>query len=678
GVIVEGSGGDTTLNNSSITSYPNDWYLVTLTGQFGSADSGTHHITITMTETDADWNVSYDGDGASYIYIWGAKMTESTSYQCVPEILHSDTEADLVGRFSNGPSGVMSYCNQKESLVWEGKEANIHTLYTLAHADPDNAGAYPINETDSCVNRLVSDYITIDSDVRHDILILSTSPIQGIKLYVDPDNANENAANTDALTVTYWNGTAMTAVSSLVDGTSKLTETGTLSFTSTASVAKAKHYQERYLYAYTVGLSVSAASSVANIYQVTLDKPMQAPTNIWDGIYRQPIQAQRYDNATTTYEDFTSHVYEPSIITVPVGLQLGQLAAADHVILMFEEKMSAIKMTMLGSLVNAADSQFAAAGGLKYWDGDSWANLTFTDQTLDVGADTSLSRTGLLYWNPPSDEEELNSEEFGTIGYAYQLIADGAMTGDSDDDVVVDLITGIPAQEALKKYKFAAQYKNKLMMCAYVEGNEGNRIDYCKDNHPHVWNGVDSSDNGYQSIYVGSVEEITAAAQLYNRFGSNIFSIFVILKNNEVWLMIGDSPIDYKLYPISFRIGCPAPGTLCTAEVGFEVGERIERNVAMWVSHQGPVMFDGAIIHPVKGIEKYFDPNESNSINFDYFNTSQAWFDSTNNEWNIKLPTGSSTSLNKWFVYDVRKQRWFEKDVNLGQDIICGIHATST
>ncbi len=215
-------------------------------------------------------------------------------------------------------------------------------------------------------------------------------------------------------------------------------------------------------------------------------------------------------------------------------------------------------------------------------------------------------------------------------------------------------------------------------MCGYVDGNEGNRIDYCKDNNPHIWNGVDSSDNGFQSIYVGSVEEITSAVQLYNRFGSNIFSIFVILKNSEVWLMIGDSPIDYKLYPISFRIGCPAPGTLCTAEVGFEVGEQIERNVAMWVSHQGPVMFDGAIIHPVKGIEKYFDPNESDSINFDYFDIAQSWFDSTYNEWNILIPTGSSTTLNKWFVYDVRRKKWFKKDVNTGKNIFCGINAIAT
>jgi len=72
---------DCTLISSSITSYPNGWYLLVMTGQFGSAASNDHLIVAMMTETNSDWVVTYDGDGASYIYIWGAKMTQSSSYQ---------------------------------------------------------------------------------------------------------------------------------------------------------------------------------------------------------------------------------------------------------------------------------------------------------------------------------------------------------------------------------------------------------------------------------------------------------------------------------------------------------------------------------------------------------------------------------------------------------------------
>ena len=590
--------------------------------------------------------------------------------------LHTDASADLVGRFAIGPSGVVAYCNQEESLIWGGNEANIGDVFTLANADPDNSGAYPIEESEEVINRQVSQYLTMDTSDRDTIAVMSTRPLKGIKLYIDPSNPNSNAGNTDDLVVKYWDGSTMTAVDNLVDGTAKLTTSGTLAFDSTLDVAIEKHYEERYLYMYTVTVTATAGTSTARVYAITVDAAMQAPTNIWDGVYRQPIQVQRFDDGDSAYEDFTLHVSESSTETLPVGLYLGQLAAADHVIVMFDEQMSSMRFTMLGSLINKADAQLDATDGVQYWDGESWQNLSFTDLTLDSAGDTSFSQSGIVYWSPPADEEKQTL--FGTLGYAYKLSVDGTVTGAAKDDVVVDILTGIPAKKDLEVYKFPSQYKNKLMMCGYVEGNEGNRIDFSADNAPDVFNGEDSSMNGVQSIFVGSVEEVTAAVQLYNRFGSNIFSTFVILKNSEVWLMTGDSPLDYKLYPISFRIGCPAPQTLTTAEVGFAIGENVERNVSMWISHQGPMMFDGAIIHPLVGIENFFDPNESDSVNFTYLSTAQSWFDSTYNEWNILLPTGNSTTLNTWLVYDLRRRKWYKKDTNLGNPIISGINAIAT
>jgi len=50
--ITDVSSNDTTLEASSITSYPNDWYLVIITGQFGSAASNEHSITFSLTETN--------------------------------------------------------------------------------------------------------------------------------------------------------------------------------------------------------------------------------------------------------------------------------------------------------------------------------------------------------------------------------------------------------------------------------------------------------------------------------------------------------------------------------------------------------------------------------------------------------------------------------------------------
>jgi len=121
------------------------------------------------------------------------------------------------------------------------------------------------------------------------------------------------------------------------------------------------------------------------------------------------------------------------------------------------------------------------------------------------------------------------------------------------------------------------------MLAGYTQGNEGNRVDYSEDNAPDIFNGENTSLAGYQSLYFGGKENLTAGAQLYNRFGSNLFSSLVLFKVNELYLLIGDGPLDYRIFPISFTIGCPAPNTLATAEVGFELSEDVARNIAMWV-----------------------------------------------------------------------------------------------
>ena len=84
----------------------------------------------------------------------------------------------------------------------------------------------------------------------------------------------------------------------------------------------------------------------------------------------------------------------------------------------------------------------------------------------------------------------------------------------------------------------------------YTEGNEGNRVDYSEDNAPDIFNGENTSLDGYQSLYFGGTERLTAGTQIYNRFGSNLFASLVMFKANEIYLMTGDSPLDYRICPI--------------------------------------------------------------------------------------------------------------------------------
>lgn len=578
--------------------------------------------------------------------------------------LHADTSANLTGRFSLGPTGTVAYCNKEETKIWSGEEAPVGAVFQTT----DNAEADPIDVTEKLTNsRQASDEIATFNATRQYATIMTTRPVSAFNIYVSSANLTSST-----LAVKYWNGSSYAAVSNLDDGTSSggisMAQSGTVSFDSTVDDAVLYHFQDRYLYSYQIQLPAGSAG----VYEITCNMPMQDITNVWDGIYRVPIQCQVFTNADDAWEDFTLHVSESSTVGTPVGCILDGFTTSDRLIIMFEEQQAAIKATMLGDLLNTN----ASALTVKYWDGDSWVDASATDDTSENSQ--TFASSGLITWTPPSDEEKQTL--FGTLGYAYEITVSATLTGTkgSTEEVVVDIFSGIPAQKDVEVYKFPVLFKNKLFLCGYTEGNQGNRIDFCANNAPDVWNGEDSSMDGFQSIYVGGVEELTAAAQLYNRYGSNIFTTLIIFKNSEMYLLTGDGPLDYKLYPVSFTIGCPAPKTLTTAEVGLDVGADAQRNVVLWISHTGPMMFDGATLTKATGLEKYFDPNESEAVNWDYLSTAQGWFDSTYSEWNVLLATGSSTNLSDWFVYDIVRKKWFKKEVGLNDNIISGFNVIAT
>ena len=74
--------------------------------------------------------------------------------------------------------------------------------------------------------------------------------------------------------------------------------------------------------------------------------------------------------------------------------------------------------------------------------------------------------------------------------------------------------------------------------------------------------------------------------------------------------------------------------------MGYELAEGVFRNVAIWLSASGPMIFDGGVLSPIKGIDKYFDNTESVAINFDAIGSASGWYDPVNREYNLLLPSG--------------------------------------
>lgn len=585
----------------------------------------------------------------------------SANFDTAGNSYFEDASVNLKGRFSSAPQSSIVYCNGEESLIYSGFEHRIAAAFI--QKDDSTADIKDISEKMS--SSLQTTYTAFPDGSFDELIILTTRPIQGIKFYVKTANA---IAGT--MTVTYWDGSNWTAVTNESDGTTvagkTLAQTGFYTFDHTVSVAELKHYQELYLYAYKV--TVSAGVS-ADVYSITCDPAFQPVQNVWDGVYRQPIQFQIF--SADHFEDYTLQVNQSSDINVPIGAILDGLLSTDYIYIMFEEQMSAIKFTMLGGLVNKAASVIT----LQYWDGDSFANVANqTDGTLNAAATKSFNQSGLLSWTPATDEQKRTL--FGSLGYVYKVTLSGTLTGTKggEEEVLVDLCAGIPKLDAVGAYDFSVMYKNRLMLGGLTASGEGNRMDFSSPNAPDVFNGTESSDGGLNSLYFGGDEPLRGAVQLFNRFGASVYSMLVVFKDTETYLLVGDSVEDFEIFPVSTVVGCPAPGTITTTELSPEGTENLARNFALWLSHAGPLMFDGAIIAPLKGIENYFDPNLSDYINWTYAYKSKAWIDPNYKEWNLIIPTGGDTTPKTWLVYDLYRKKWYKKDTGSASTPICGFN----
>jgi len=222
-------------------------------------------------------------------------------------------------------------------------------------------------------------------------------------------------------------------------------------------------------------------------------------------------------------------------------------------------------------------------------------------------------------------------------------------------DIIIDAVSGISKEQPVKVGQFAGHFGDRVFLAI------GNTFEYSSPGATDVWNGELSSMNGIQTITVGSNDDIICAAQIYNRFGSSIYGMYVVLKRTETYIIIGDNPNEYNKFPVSYNVGCPAPYTLAVAELGYQMAEMTNRNIAIWLSFTGPYVIDGAILSPIPGIENFFDKSKQECINFDAIHKAIGWYDQEHFEYNLCFPSGTAQECNTWVAYDLLKQKWAQR-----------------
>ena len=601
----------------------------TLSNDF--ADKGDNYVLLQVTTAGAVQALVYEcyGAGSNVVTFSTLSSTISASTWYHVEL---DENGDDWYLFINGvQKGYVSDSNRTKNYISIVKIGYENTNYYDGFIDEYRVSNIARHTTEFEIPSTAYS----DSSTAY-FYIGSTRPLQGFKTYVQTANTS-----TSTMSVYYWDDSQWLLTSSLSDGTASggksLARTGSVTFTSTESTAKEKYIEGVIIYWYKVVISdVSANTSIS---YATVNAPFQDIKNTWAGYYSTPVSCKKYDG--TTYQDYTIEVNDSNTSTVAI---LDSLGTSHYLLLGFVDPQQGFDVSFVGDKANSN----AAALTVYCHNGTTWTDAgKFTSWDGTAEGDVSASKTGVIVFAGLDRGIEFSQTINGEGPYYfYKLQWSAALDG----EVEIYYVAGIPNPDDILPYDFAFSFQNRVLLCS--EDGDGSLVRVSGENAPDVYNGSDST-----ILSFGSQDDLTAGISVFNRFGSSIYNFAVLTKKTETWLLNGyavSGDGQFRKYQISDNLGCPAPLTMVACEVGYSIGEDAIRNVIIWLSYSGPVIFDGGILRPIKGVEPYFDPNDSRFIDYDDLDDAVGFFDSLNNEYNLLIG-------DLWLIYDLLRDRWTKK-----------------
>ncbi len=490
-------------------------------------------------------------------------------------------------------------------------------------------------------------------------------PISGINWTVSTANGT-----TGTVSVFYWNGSAWTAVGSLSDGTDvggvPLAQTGSMTFTSTASVAKTKLIDGTLGFWYLV--QITKADTTTRISNITVTEPWQDMQDFWDGELRVANSTQLYGGGV--FKDYTYNVFEDEYSSLDTStiMSLDSITTSDYIVVGTFERSQALNIKVVPDIGNST----SVSVEVEYWNGSAWTSVgAVTDGTNQNGA--SLAASGYISWNPLGENVEFRREVNKSDSfYFYKL----SWSGGLDSSTEVYHISSVPVQKQISNYKFSLNAQNRLFLCS-DQADRKNTIQPSAQGTLNSFNGKDASD----PIAFGDETEITAAAELFTKLTTGIVSDIIIAKRNSMYLLTGSNPEDWARTRLSEEVGCPAPMTLKSSPVGMEYAALQHRHIVLWQSENGIMAYDSSSVYPVSdAISDRFDQTKSGAINLDKVGDSYSFWDTSNGlyEYHWCFAAGTSTTIDTEMVYDLRRQKWWEADRGSSNRLQCGLPVTDT
>ena len=468
-------------------------------------------------------------------------------------------------------------------------------------------------------------------------VIGSMRPLQGVKFYVSSANMY-----TSTMTVNEWNGaswTALTATDNTSAGGISLAQTGTVTWASTVDSSKVKYISGLSLYWYQFYVD----SGSATIYYATIDAPMQAIRNIWNGSESFVGKCLKYNG--TTFIEYTDEINDEDATTSYADFS--SMTTAHYILLGFPEPQQGFIFTFVAGQENSTASTQMT---ISYWDGQAWtATSALSDGTAT--STTSFSKGGTASFQAPGGGVDFARAISDEVPLFYYKITFATTL---DAAVKVGEIRGIMAPPAMAPYKFSETFRNRLFLFNEASGDK-NKSSYSGENTPDIFNGWDS---GY--LYFGDNTELIAAAQVYNIFRTAATDQLIVMKKNETYRLAGDDPTTWIVQRMSANIGCVAPLSVVVCDVAEGSEEGIKRQVVVWQSDKGFVLSDGAAIVNISAdIKNYFDPLDSSYIPTARRSKTVAWYDTSLRAYKALISSGSSAlSHNIELEYSLETKEW--------------------
>ena len=499
------------------------------------------------------------------------------------------------------------------------------------------------------------------------IYIGSVRPLKGVKFYVGTANGTAAVA-----TAFQWTGTAWSSVV-VTDGTSlggrTLAQTGEISFPSTVSTAKLKAIKRGVAYYYQFVFTGVDASTT--IYYCTLDAPMQAITDLWDGSERQTLQCFQY---TASYTDFTTNV-APSTSANPRAYvstdpttyaHVGGLTSAQYIYCGFAERLTGLTLSMPdASYVNVVANTIIS---IDYWNGLAWTTVGVLDDSTSTGG-ISFNHTGLITWNAAAENYEFETNVANNYQlYYYRIHFNNTLTA----DVRIDNIGGITAQKEVTPHLFSILWQNRLWLFNGI--NDQKNVGLCSAFGTNaVFNGTDSTD-----LMFGDDKGLVAASTLFSRFSSGIYDDLIVFKKNATFMVDGTYPSNWITYTVSDSVGCVAPLTLQRCDISYAVTEGMTKHVILWRSASAIEFFDGNSLFSIKDdIQSFFDPDNPDYIDPTLYDVSKETSVYNPNNYEYHWFFTNVNGKNE-YVYNLKLKKWFKIDRGTGKYLNNAFNAQDT